>query len=492
MNFDLHPRVRHILQVVRREAPAGLPVYLVGGAVRDLLRGRPVHDLDFTVLGEIRPLARRVADALGGDFYMLDEERDTARVIEHAEDGERTFLDFCALRAPDLLADLRDRDFTVNAMACSIRQLDELIDPTGGADDLRAGRLRACGPAAMLADPVRVLRGVRQALDLNFAITTDTWDLMRAAVPRLEVISAERLRDELFRILESPRAAEALSRLDELGVLAFLLPELGVLKGVTQSPPHILDVWEHTLSLVDQLPRVWAALLDGEAGEDPALSLAAERLARFQAGLAGHFATAINPNRSLRALLSLAGLLHDAAKPASRSLDPDGRVRFFGHEERGGRLAVEIGRRLALSQAEWERLAVLVGEHMRIHHLAGAAGAPARRVLYRFFQACGPAGVDLALLSLADLRATYGPGLPKTLWERELSVAEALFAAWFEQPAQVVSPPRLLTGDELMAELRLTPGPRIGRLLAAIREAQAAGEIATRAEALEFARRIPE
>ena len=494
MTDDLHftsQRIRELWALLQRETPRETPAYLVGGAVRDLLRNRPVHDLDLVLTGEIRRLARRVANRIDGDFYVLDEERDTVRVIDSASDDVPVYLDFCSLRAPDLETDLRERDFTINAIAVDLHAPQHLIDPTGGVADLRAGLLRACTPQSFEADPVRVLRGVRLALSLGFHIDSQTLTWMRAASQFLPRVSNERQRDELFRMLAGAQVASALRLLEAIAVLPVLLPELTSLPGVGQSPPHTLDVWEHTLALLSELERLWAVLVDppaADAGANLWMGMALATLGRFRPMLFEHFATVLNPNRTLRGLLFFGALYHDSAKPHTRSVDPDGRVRFLRHEEQGEDLVAARARRLALSQVEIQRLKAIVRQHMRIHLLAGERNAPTRRAIYRFFRDAGPAGVDIALLSLADTLATYGASLTQPVWQAELDTASILLEAWFEQPAQAVSPVRLLTGAELMAEFDLEPGPAIGRLLDALREAQAAGEIATRDEAVAYLR----
>ena len=220
--------------------------------------------------------------------------------------------------------------------------------------------------------------------------------------------------------------------------------------------------------------------------------MALATLGRFRPALFEHFSAVLNPNRSLRELLFFGALYHDAAKPNTRSVDPGGRVRFLRHEEQGAELVVARARHLALSQVEIKRLKSIVRQHMRIHLLAGERTAPTRRAIYRYFRDAGPAGVDIALLSLADTLATYGPSLTQPVWQAELETARILLEAWFEQPAQAVSPVRLLSGADLMAEFGLAPGPAVGRLLDALREVQAAGEITTRAEAVAYLRDQPD
>ncbi len=473
---------------------AGEPgrVYLIGGAVRDALLNRPSHDLDFGVAGRAIPLARRLADQVGADFYIMDDEHDVARVLGTNPEGIAFNLDFAGLRGPSLEADLRARDFTVNAVAVDVFATEQLIDPLKGAQDLKDKLLRACSSASMTDDPLRVVRGVRQSIALGLHIHPPTWQWMKTAAPELTRISAERQRDELFRILSGGNIATALRLLDAAGALPMLLPELSQLKGAVQGPPHVYDVWEHTLALVDRLEGLYDALVGNYTHEaaDLTLGMAVLRLGRFREQFAEHFEVSLNPQRNLRALLFLAGLYHDAAKPLSRSVDEHGRVHYYGHDERGLELVENRARALALSNPEIERLKNLVGCHMRLHLLAKDSSSVSRRAIYRYFRAAGPAGVELCLLSLADMLAVYGPTLPQAAWQAELDVCRSLLEAWWVMPAQVVHPQRLLSGDDLKNLYGLKPGRQIGDLLDSLAEAQAAGEISTRAEAEAYIREI--
>ncbi len=465
-------------------------VYLVGGAVRDLLLNRPAHDLDFVTPGNVRQLGKRVAHALGGAFYMMDEERQIARVICNRAGGERMVLDFSWLRG-GLPEDLLGRDFTINAMAVEVQTPGRLIDPLGGLADLRAGVLRACAPTSMQDDSVRVLRGVRQSLAFQFRILPETAAQMRA-VSDWGRVSPERLRDEVFRILEGRRVATAVRLLDRLGALGVVFPELETLKGVTQSAPHVTaDVWEHTLAVAQHLERLYDVLVNEysqEKSASMALGSASLVLGRYREQWRAYFNGEDAPGRSRRALLFLAALYHDVGKPATRLVTPEGRTRFLGHDALGAAQTAARARALMLSVAEVQHLEVMVRNHLRIHLLAKGDGHVSRPTVYRFFRACGAAGVDLCLLALADVCGVYGVALPQALWQAELQVCRSLLEAWWEKPEEAVRPPRLLGGSEVMALLGLAPGPQVGQVLEAIQEAQACGLVADRPEAEQFAR----
>ncbi len=470
-------------------------LYLVGGAVRDALLGRLSLDLDLVAPTQGIPLARRVARALSAAFFPLDADRDTGRVILTLPDGTRQKLDFSSYRGPTLEDDLRLRDFTINALALDLRTMT-LLDPLGGAADLRARRLRACAPTAMRDDPLRILRGVRLATMLGFTIEAETRRAMRQAVPLLSQISPERLRDELFRLLESRQVSASLRALDMLGALPQILPELPALKGVEQPTPHIYDVWEHTLHVLDELERLLLALAPDYNPDDTSdlfTGLLSLRLGRYRQRYGEHLAQSLHIERSLRGLLFFTALYHDVAKPYTMTRDETGRIRFWGHDTQGAAIAQARARALALSNDEIDRLVTLIRHHMRLHyHFSRKEGEnrdPSRRAIYRFFRDAGPAGPDLILLGLADLRATHGPALKQETWAAALDVCRIFLENYWERPEEVVSPPRLLDGHQLMQALHLPAGPLIGKVLEAIREAQATGQVSTPEQALEFARR---
>ena len=477
-----------------RDALPDQELYLVGGAVRDMLLKRSSPDLDFAVPSNGIALARRVANTLHAGFMALDEERDTGRVIVTDQDGTRTFLDFATYRGSNLEQDLRARDFTFNAIAFDLKS-QTLLDPLNGASDLRNRLIRACGPTSIQDDPVRILRAVRQAAAFGCRIHPDTRTTMKLAVPLLPGVSAERLRDEVFKILEGPKPAASLRALEMLGVFPFLLPELSALKGVKQSHPHVHDVWEHTLSVLGHLEDILSALAPGYNADntnDLFTGLLTLRIGRYREQFAAHFASSLNTDRSVRAALFFAALYHDVEKPATRSVDETGRIRFFDHDVRGAQTTARRAEAFNLSNDEIERIRVIVQQHMRFHFFAdrveGDRQEPSRKAIYRFFRDAGEAGVDLVLLGLADLRGTRGPALAQETWTASLDVARVLLENYWEKRQETVAPPRLLDGNELMRELGLEPGRIIGQLLEAIREGQATGKIESREQALQYAR----
>jgi putative nucleotidyltransferase with HDIG domain len=479
-----------ILDEVRASLPTTGAAWLVGGAVRDLLLGRRPQDFDFVMPGDALAASRAVADKLGGAYYPLDSERGVGRVIVD-RDGRKLTLDFARLRGVDLAADLAARDFTINAIAVDLNDTARVIDPTGGVRDLRAKIVRAAGPTSIADDAVRTIRAVRFAAQLGFRLEPATLAEVRGHGSALASTSAERRRDEFMRCLGGPRPAAALSSLERLRLLPALAPELTALKGLTQSPPHTYDVWDHTLATVTRLVDVLAVLQpvhDVDAASDITLGLVSVRLGRHRQALGRHLSETVAGDRPVRTLLMLAALLHDVGKPATRTLEADGRIRFLGHETVGAELTLARAAELRLSTEEGRRVSVVVANHLRPLQLAAEGGA-SRRAIYRFFTQTGAAGVDIVLLSLADFLAGHGDGPPPVEeWNRLLDVCAAMLNAYYEQPQKVVNPPALLNGDDLIGSFGLKAGPALGELLAQLREAQAAGEVVDKAGAEEWVR----
>lgn len=469
-------------------------VFLVGGAVRDALLRRPSHDFDFSVRNNAIGLARRVAAALNADFYVLDQSFGAARVIASGPAGERDVLDFTSYRGADIQADLAARDLTINAMALDLKN-GTILDPVGGSSDLRSRSVRMCSRGAMEDDPIRVLRAVRLAAALDFKIDPGTRRAMRDAASSLPKITPERQRDELFKILDSPRPEASLRAMGVLGVFPYLLPELCGLKGIEQAPPHVYDVWDHTLSAIRHLDEI-LLLLASEPGAEARGGLLAGlltlKLGRYRAQIAAHFSRRLNPDRSLRGLLFFGALYHDVSKPSSRSVDAEGNIHFIGHERNSAAIAAERSRHFNLSNEEVSRIETIVGNHLRFFFLAREmetnAQLPSRKAIYHFFRDGADASVDLILLGLADLRGTRGHTLTEKSWSAYIDVARILLENYWEKPQETVAPSRLVDGLEVMRAYGLEQGPLVGEVLNAIREAQAAGEVTTRQEALDFGR----
>jgi putative nucleotidyltransferase with HDIG domain len=462
------------------------PVYLVGGAVRDALLNRVSHDLDFVVPHHAIQMAFKAANALNAPAYVLDQKRDTGRVVL-PEAG--TTLDFACYRGADLEADLRDRDFTINAMALPATAVTHpsLIDPCHGAADLQARLIRQTHDQAIANDPVRALRALRLAIVLNFSLTEETVTAVSAAAPLLHSISIERVRDELLKLLETAVPHQAIQQMADLGLLPVILPEIAALEDVAQSPPHHEPVMAHTLSVLRWLVKI-EAILDGNEPGDAALKLVSATLADFRTPLLEHLARRVDGGVNGRTLLRLGALFHDTGKKETQTVEGDGRIRFLGHDKTGAKLAAHRLHHLTMSNQAAAHVEKIVNGHMRPLLLGNEGKTPSRRAIFRFFRDAQDAGLDICLLALTDHLATFDGPSESGQWEHLLQVVTTLLQHYFEHYNETIAPPALVTGRDLMLAFKLAPSPEIGRLLRLIQEAQAAGEVTTHDEALNFAR----
>jgi tRNA nucleotidyltransferase/poly(A) polymerase len=479
-------------------------VWAVGGVVRDGLLGRPVHDLDLAVQRDAIALARALADRLQAAFYPLDSERGCARVVL-ARGDDRYEIDLTDLRAPSLADDLAARDFTLNAMAVSLASPELLIDPLGGLPDLLARRLRAPSAAALRDDPLRGVRGVRLAAELGGTLEANTRDWIRSAARELAQVAAERRGAELWKCFAAPDTATALRQLAALGLLPALVPEATAAIGCEQGPQHALDLWEHTLATVAAVERL-RALVAGAPAHGPFEPRLVPRLDRLRSALGDHLDEELAVGHPRGPWLEAAAFFHDLGKPRVRTQrppaahaaggDPGGAPvvpAFPGHAECGAQLARDRLRALRFSAEEMAWVSLVVRHHGAIGRLDQTAPLGAR-TLHRLLRNTGRGAPGIALLSLADLLAhwfsaeaiTAGatPAGPTEAdrreaaieaWRQRVERAGELLEAFFLHRSELLPAP-LLDGDQLIA-LGAPQGPAVGRTLAALAEAQAAGEV---------------
>lgn len=473
-------------------AARGLDAWLVGGAVRDRLLGRAAAesaDVDLAVAAGDAAAAvsigRALADELDGTLVPLSPERGIMRVVISGGDdddaGADKVIDFTAF-AGDIADDLGRRDFTVNAMGVPLAQWRgadfgaAVLDPCGGRADLARKTLRATAPGVFADDPGRMLRAVRLAGELGLRIEPETARQLRDNAHRQAEVHPVRARDEFLRLLAPDGARARLESLDRLGLLAQLIPELMATRGVEQPRRHYWDVWGHSLHAVEAAEGVTRG-----HQHSPVYSCVP-----WTPESAARFGETVMHGHTRRTALKLAALFHDIAKPQTKTLEADGRTRFFGHAEQGAAVAQSRLRRLGISARGSQLVAQMVRQHMRPFQMGPPGRWPGNRAIYRYFRELGGAAVDTLYLSLADFLATKGPELAHPEWLNYARMVSHILYVGSREPVSSATP-RLVNGHDLMSHLGLRPGPHIGGLLAAIEEARAAGEIETQEQGLALA-----
>jgi tRNA nucleotidyltransferase/poly(A) polymerase len=458
------------VESVRRALGDSEGIWIVGGAVRDAALGEEVRDLDLAVAGDPKPIARAIAAELGDHAFELSAEFRTWRVVSRRHGWQ---VDLTALRDGSIEADLVERDFTIGAIAVPLGE-GEAIDPYGGLRDLDARVLRAVSDHSFVGDPLRLLRAPRLAVQLNLEIEPRTVALAHAAASRAGEPAGERQLAELRQLMGGPDPLRGLRLLDELELTPVVLPEVAALRGVEQGPNHHLDVYDHTIAVLEHTLEVEADLE----------RFAGERAGEVEALLDELLADEISRRTALR----FGALFHDIAKPQTRA-ERDGFVGFRGHDQLGTEVIAGICKRLRASRRLTQYLQALTLHHLRLGFLIPEMPLPPRRV-HAYLRATEPVAVDVTLLTVADRLSARGNGpiARPEMVAAHLQLAREMVAAALDWRRE--GPPQpLLRGDEVATELGMEPGPELGAALAELEAAQYAGEITDREGALQHLRR---
>jgi poly(A) polymerase len=461
------------------------PAFIVGGFVRDQLLGRKTADIDIAVKGDALNIAEEVAKVIYGRYVLLDEVNKVGRVVVINE--QQWCLDFTSFSS-DITDDLARRDFTIDAMAVELQDaisgLLQIIDPFSGKSDLKKKLVRAVNPQIFTEDAARLLRGVRLAAELGFKIEPETERLIKKDCRLARMVPGERLREELVRILALPGSAISIRYLDKLGLLTEIIPELEEMRGAKQPKEHYWDIFNHS---VETMATAEFLLRQSEwkYGKDDLLTVTpwSEEIGR-------HFDEEVSSGSNRKLLLKIGALMHDIAKPATRTVDESGRTRFLGHAKEGAVSAAAILGRMRFSGREIRLVENLIYHHLRPAQMAND-GLPTSRAIYRFFRDTEDAGIDILFLALADYLATHGPKLDIQEWKQHNLLINFILAEHSKQETMVL-PVKLIDGHDLMDIFNLKPGRLLGELLAEVREAQAAEELSTREEAVELVRKLLE
>jgi poly(A) polymerase len=449
MNQRESTGMKDAASVVETLRKRGFQAYFVGGCVRDLLLGRKPKDYDVATdatpsqVMDIFPQTYAVGSQFGVVLVPPDEVQENAGEGSQAKAVEvatfRSDIGYSDGRHPDEVRFSRDpredvarRDFTINGMLLDPVS-GEVLDFVGGRDDLAAGIVRTIGDPEkrFTEDKLRMMRAVRFAARFEYRVDAATVEAIQRLAHQIDVVSRERVRDELTRMLTEGHAREAFRMLDESGLLREVLPEISAMKGVAQPEEFHPegDVFVHTLLLLENLPS------------------------------------------SCPLTLAWGALLHDVGKPATFRVAPD-RIRFDGHVEVGVKIAEEICRRMRFSNEDTEQILALVDNHMRFGH----ATRMKESTLKRFLRL---RGFDEHLaLHRADCLASH----------RNLTTYEFVQQKLAEIPPERIRPRPLVTGDDLI-EAGHVPGPRFREILNAVEDAQLEGRLPSRDAALEFVRR---
>ncbi len=460
-------------------------IYVAGGPVRDWLLDKAVKDIDLVLSEKAISAARYLADTSSGSFVMLDEDFHVARVVVN-----ETSFDFSQYRgnATNIEEDLSYRDFTINAMAIPLDRvlpyilytqqgiicpkkavLPNLVDPFEGRKDLERQTIRAISPSNLFQDPLRMLRAFRFKAILGFDIEPETLEWIKGMADRICHSAPERISTEFDKIMASSRAGETLLDIKACGLLRAILPETEIMEGVEQPGFHHLDVLGHLIETV----RSMDALV-----KDPCIKFPE----------CGPFRQWLIEKSQEIPWLKWAAFMHDFGKPSKKGMKENGRVTFYEHDKEGARMVKAVSKRLRWSRNKAKFVANLVRLHMRPFHLLNdlRRSGPSKRAMRRLLDEIGEDYPALFLLSMADSMAGCGPMKPEGLDDEIAKLFNKIHHFYLKSLKPVEDSPPLVKGNDVMEILGISPGPLVGQILRAVKEAQVEGVVSNREQALTF------
>ncbi len=457
-------------------------VYLVGGAVRDLLLGTPAHDLDFVLAKDSVRLAKAVKKHFRGVWYTLDDEHQTARVILDQGSEDERVLDFTSFIGGTIEEDLSQRDFTINAMAIDLDSIGELIDPLGGRKDLFDKQLRLGNPNSLISDPLRVLRGVRMVRTHELEASPELTEAMRVATNGLGRVSGERIRDELLKCLKLPNLVKTFDSLNRFGIYPYLFQRANAI--ISEGDDQVSIYEEQAGQIEGQETQKNEFQINGEFLSNRAeiifsldILLTEIQNNSLPKQLAGIELKVQDLNLILQNLrITLSEELQGSRKRSEALILIAFLAESFDDIEFGENLTDF----LMLGQKEKKAIEKICLGYRNIAVLSSKNEIKPLD-LYRLFRDSGTYAVESALLHLCQENSGY---------ETRKEAALKALACWFEDQESIVDPPRLIDGNQLKEELGIAPGPWMGEYLEAIREAQVTGEVKSYQDAIKCVKRM--
>ncbi|MBN1932184.1 MAG: CCA tRNA nucleotidyltransferase [Desulfobacterales bacterium] len=437
--------------------------YIVGGSVRDLLLGRTPNDYDIVVIGNPDKFAKKIAENTNGHLVNIGKPgKNIIRVIALDK-----IFDISAANGNSIEKDLKSRDFTINALGYCLSS-GKIIDYSDGIQDLANHRIRMASENIFKKDPVRLIRAYRLGASLNFKIEPKTVAAIKEHIRLIHHSAGERIKTELFKLLQTSRSYSYISNMAETGLLQTIFPELTQLKGCTQNKHHKYDVFEHTLNAFYHL------------------ELLLNKLDRFISTISSQIEFTMDKKKS--ALLKLAVLLHDIGKPDVKIIDRKQNVHFYHHDQRGAEMIQNISQRLKFSNHERRFLDFIIRNHMQPLFLfkSHQKKTLTRRGSTRFFIKCGKYTPDLLLHAVADMQGKSDTEKNDFFIRFAKNMIRDFFLNF--EPKRSKSP--LITGHDLINEFGLTPSPFFKTILSRIEEARLSKEITNKQEALNLAKKF--
>lgn len=441
---------------------ANTQTYLVGGFLRDFFLGKESCDIDFVVpKGEARALAIKMAERMDAHFVALDEVNNIYRVVMS---DKVTYVDIADCECKDIFEDLKRRDFTINSLGFDLNN-KKLIDITGALEDLENGVICEISEKNIIDDPLRILRAFRFQSELDFEISPNLKGLIKKHAPLLAQSAKERVNTELVKLFAGKNAHSSLFCLDETGILQMLFPEINEIKKVPSNSHHHLCLFEHSIETVRQTELYYENAPCEVKEHFESLDLGAQKRLGY---------------------LKIAAFLHDLGKPSTWQIEPEtGRQRFIKHDDVGSKLAVEPLRNLKFSKKQIKYIQKLIKYHIYPANVVTTEEVTDKAVT-RFFRKTGNEVLDIIAIAHADRLSAQGPEITQEMTDKNINGLHFLMKRYIETKNEIEPIPKLLDGNEIMDILNINPGPKLGKIVKELYEAQMSGDVLTKEQAINY------
>ena len=454
--------IPHILNIAKEH---NMDIYLVGGALRDIILNREVKDYDFVIDKMNGEFIEDIGKFLKKKVIILDKKRHIYRIVT----DENIILDFAKLIGDNIKDDLFHRDFTINAMAYDLKSpwpidIKKIIDPINGIKNLKEKIIKYVNKNVFTEDPIRILRAVSFMSQLDFELDLETREQIIKDAQKIKKVSGEKISMELFKILKEKKSHHYFNLMaGELKVLEHIFPHIAEMKEVGQCKYHVVDSWTHsvyTMKLVEEY------IYTKDLFED-----------YIQKAYDRHLNDKITEDHRRYQLIKLGALLHDIGKPAAERVDEQGRTRFKGHEIVGAEIIREYAKRLKLSKKENEILYRYVKLHMWPLVLYKNNDLSAKN-LYKYFKMGNKETLDILLIALADIVATRSILNPDEEMKKFKTYIEYIASNYLTRYLELEDLGEVIIGNQIMEILKLPQGKEIGKIILDIKKAIFMGEIA--------------
>jgi len=437
-------------------------IYLVGGILRDFYLGKENFDKDMIVdKVNAEEFAKNLAKSINATFIPLDEENKIYRLIMK---DKINCIDIAALSGNSIEDDLKRRDLTINAIALNLKTL-ELIDVTGGINDLKSKKIRHISEQNLIDDPLRLLRIYRFQAALGFELDKDLIKIITRHAAKIKEPAVERINYELLKLFAGDFSAKTLIDMDETGLLSKILPISQELKKVPPNLHHHLDLFSHSVETVKQIQDIYE---------------------KSSPEVRSHLEKKDFGGASRLAHLKLAGFLHDIGKPSTWTIEEDtGKHRFIKHDDVGSKMGLKILKTAKFSKKQNDYISKMIKFHIYPSHVLGAPEIT-DKIYMRFIRKMGNEVVDVITLAMADRFSAQGVEITPKIVEKNINNLKSLLNYYLEVKESLKPLPKLISGEEIMELLNIKPSKALGNIIKSLKDAQLSGEITTKEDAIAF------